>query len=447
MRSPVPATSSRANQPGEVSEFVFWGLPILLLLDYLGVSSEVPVLRVLRIPTLLAWGMFAVVVFSGGARAVVASRQGRLLLGLLGLAGASILYAVVKSYVPANVRSQADYFILFVISGALIDRRSRVAKLAVMGTGLLIILVLRNLDGLSSGLRVGSFRAGPFMGDGNDFAWGLIALLPLPLFLMLGKFGVLTRAFGLTGVTLAILGVVGTQSRGATLAVVIAGTFYWLALSKRRALGLAAISLAVLLAITVAPSTYFDRITSTDIETDTSAQGRLHAWNAAFRMALDYPLGVGVGSFNSAYGRFYITQDEVFQSRRWISAHSIYFKVLAESGFLGLLLLIGVLATNFRDNLRSFRQARAHPDTSHVEDRWPAVLNLGLVGYAIAGAFLGGIAYPHLYLLSGLTVSCRRLTLEQTDAAPVKVDRRPRMTNALVPRQTVPPVARRHARL
>ena len=59
-------------------------------------------LRVLRIATLLAWGMFAVVAFSGGARAVVASRQGRLLLGLLGLAAASILYAVVKSYISGQ---------------------------------------------------------------------------------------------------------------------------------------------------------------------------------------------------------------------------------------------------------------------------------------------------------------------------------------------------------
>ena len=47
--------------------------------------------------------------------------------------------------------------------------------------------------------------------------------MPLPLFLMLGKHDVIVRLFGLTGLAAIVFGVVGTQSRGATLAIVCRG--------------------------------------------------------------------------------------------------------------------------------------------------------------------------------------------------------------------------------
>ena len=446
-----PGAAARADAPA-FPEIVFWGLPALLLIDYLGLAYQWPVLRVTRVATLLAWGMFAAVVASGGFRIGGASRQGRLLLGLLGLAAASVLYAVVRSYVPTNVRFQADYFALFIVTASLVDRRARVKKLALAGTLIVIVLVARNLDGLTSGLRVGSFRAGSFMGDGNDFAWGLITLMPLPLFLALGRNGVFVRLFGWVGMAMALFGVVGTQSRGATLAIVAAALYYWFLQSKRRILGVVVLAVAVVAATNFAPEGYVDRVTTTDVENDTSAQGRLRAWRAAIQMAMDYPLGVGAGNFNSAYGRFYMPEDDgSYASRRWISAHSIYFKVLGESGLPGLVLLIAVLATNFRDLRRTRQFIRDHPNRTEIEDRWPAALSFGLVGYAVAGAFLGGIAYPHLYLLSGLVVACRRLTLDrgvEPTPAVTQPDRRMPIHPMLAPPQRhLYPRTRPHARV
>lgn len=413
-RTPTRNPAARTEGSIDLPEILAWGIPFLLVLDYLGLPSEFAALRVTRIATLAAYGMFLVVMLNGGLRVAVPSRQGRLLLGLLGMAAASLLYGVVKSYVPPVLRSQLDYFVLFVLSATVMINRQRVMRLAVVGTIIVLILTVRNADLLTSGIRVGTFRAGTFMGDGNDFAWGIIALMPLPLFLMLGKNNVIVRLFGLLGVCSAAFAVVGTQSRGATLAVASAGLYYWLVLSRRRIAGLVTIAALTALAMTFAPQSYFSRIAETDVETDSSAQGRLRAWGAAYQMALDYPLGVGVGSFNSAYGRYYMPEeDDVFSSRRWISAHSIYFKVLGESGFLGFILLIAVLVTNFRDNGRCLRFAREHPESSAIEDRWPALLNFGLIGYGVAGAFLGGLAYPHLYFLSGLTVACRQMTVDR----------------------------------
>jgi hypothetical protein len=76
-------------------------------------------------------------------------------------------------------------------------------------------------------------------------------------------------------------------------------------------------------------------------------------------MAFDYPLGVGAGNFNSAYGRFYRgnIDPKAWGAARWISVHSIYFAVLAEYGFLGLFLWLFILWSIFRDILRLERLA------------------------------------------------------------------------------------------
>lgn len=405
--TPSPAVTAKAGAPPSV---VFWALVLLLFTDYLGLAADIPLLRLLRVPTLVAFGAFAVALAHQGWQRA-RSRQATLLLTLFLLSATSILYAVVRSYVPAQLRGQVDYLVLFVVATSALHSRKRVTTFAWCVSAVIVILVVRNVEILTSGVRAGTFRAGTFMGDGNDFAWGLITLLPFPMFLLVGKHGMVHRVVGLVGMVTGLLGIVGTQSRGATLAIASAIAIYWLMFSRRRLVGMLVVAALAVGVVTMAPASYLQRLTNTDVESDTSAQGRLRAWRAAVSMAIDYPLGVGAGSFNSAYGRFYMPlSDGSYGAQRWISAHSIYFKVLGEAGLPGLVLLLGIIATNFRENARSYRAASAHPDLVEIEERWPATLNFGLAGYAIAGMFLGGIAYPHLYLVSALAVSARNMT-------------------------------------
>lgn len=425
----------------------FAGLLAVLVLEYIGFTQEFSVLKALRLSTVAAYGTFLVVLLNGGFVPAASSRQGKLLLALFGLAIMSLAYAVVRSYVPAVLRSHIDYLVLFITTAAVVDRPGRLRALAVVATLVLLVLVVRNVDQLTSGVRVGAFRANVFMGDGNDFAWGLIALTPFPLYLLLGGSGSLLRLLGLAGMATALFAVVGTQSRGATLGIAAAGLYYLVVLSRRRLATILVIGVLVAFSAAVAPESYFGRITDTDVSSDSSAQGRIRAWRAATNMALDYPLGVGAGSFNSAYGRFYIEDpDEAFSSRRWISAHSIYFKTLGESGFPGLALLLALLLSIFRENQRSRRFALDHPDQSAVDHRWPAALNFGFTGYVVAGAFLGGLTYPHIYFLAGLTVATRTMTsaravepaatpAEVPSVAPALFGRRPALPAVLVPQR------------
>jgi O-antigen ligase len=72
-------------------------------------------------------------------------------------------------------------------------------------------------------------------------------------------------------------------------------------------------------------------------------------------------------------------------------AHSIYFQVLGEHGFVGLFLfvLLGVFA--WRTGAKVIRATKHDPKTKWAADLI-AMTQVSLIGYATAGAFLG-LAY------------------------------------------------------
>jgi O-antigen ligase len=200
------------------------------------------------------------------------------------------------------------------------------------------------------------------------------------------------------------------MSRGGTLALVASFVYYWAFIMKRKSAGVGLLATGLGVVLLLAPPAYFDRLgTIQNYEADNSAMSRLQVWRAGMKMAVDYPLGVGGGNFSSAYGRYYIPDAEqnvmTYKKRKWMSAHSVYFKLLGEYGIIGVLWLLTLLVTNVRDNAASRERLtlQSLPDAPAAE--WPLFINMSLVGYAVSGVFLGGLTYPYLYLLSGLTAS------------------------------------------
>lgn len=394
-----------------LSGLLFAAFVFVVLVEYLGLTADIPPLQASHAPTLLAWGMFAVIVLSLGPRVLVADARTLALLAFVIFSGASVTWAIVRTYVMTDLRSHADYFALFVAAAYLLDRPARIRRFSVVMTCVVLMLVARNLGSFFAEQRAGAFRAGYFVADGNDFGWTLVTLLLFPAYLVLSRQPMGLRLLGLAGCGAAVLGITGTASRGAALALGAAGIYYWLVLSRNRALTATVLGVALVVVMSLVPSAYLARLqTIGQYQDDSSAQGRLRAWRAATHMALDYPAGVGAGNFNSAYGRFYMPADASgWGAGRWISPHSVYFRTLGEYGFPGVALLLFLIGRTLRDNQALLRERRARPVPGGLDERWPAMLNLGLIGYAVGGLFLGGLTYPHLYLLAGLTTGCRRM--------------------------------------
>jgi probable O-glycosylation ligase (exosortase A-associated) len=232
---------------------------------------------------------------------------------------------------------------------------------------------------------------GTFISGNTSIALALVMILPLMRYLQLTssnrwlRYG-LGIAMGLTS-----LAVISSYSRGAFLAVLAMGLFLLLK-SRRRVVLILALLLMIPMVYSFMPDRWFERMqTIQTYEEDASALGRINAWWFAFNVAKERPIvGGGYRVFDKKLFYQYAPDPEDFHD-----AHSIYFEVLGEHGFvgLGLFLALGFLA--LRTAARVVRETKTQPNLNWARDL-VSMLQVSMIGYAVGGAFLG-LAYFDLY--------------------------------------------------
>ena len=389
------------------------GLILIVAIEYIGLGHYIPGAN--RIPLFLSLSIFAIAIATNFGERLLKHTQIKALLIFLTLTGISLFHALITFQAFRIFKTQIGYLILC-ISLYLVIKNSR-HVFFFLGSMIFFhcFIVIANIDRLNQGQRTGNFIAGYFLGDGNDFAWALVTFLPFALYFLSAKPKLLIRLPVLASIVIFVLGIVGTGSRGAFLAAV-ASILYLVINSRNKAFSFTCLGFLALVAVSLAPPAYIDRVESIRAyEEDSSALGRLVAWKAAFQMALDHPLGVGAGNFSSAYGRSYMPDNpdtRIYANRRWISPHSIYFLTLGEYGFFGLFILLLLLYGNYRDNrtqIRVFQPLGKEEILKNPMILLPKYLNMSLIAFAAGGAFLGGLNYPHIFILTALILRTKEI--------------------------------------
>jgi len=232
-------------------------------------------------------------------------------------------------------------------------------------------------------LTGGGFRVqgpnGTFIGGNNEIGLALIMIIPLMRFLQMQAKQWYLRHGMTAAMLLTFVAVLGTQSRGALLGVV-AMTVFMIMKSRKKFLFLLLIVAAAPVAFNFMPQSWHDRMgTIQTYEEDASAQGRLYAWRFAFNQALSRPL------FGGGY--------EVFAGQT--DAHSIYFEVLGEHGFIGLGLFLSLGLLTWLTGSWVAKQTRKNEELRWCYDL-ATMLQVSIIGYAVSGAFLG-LAYFDLF--------------------------------------------------
>src|SRR5688572_4983596 len=258
--SPTPSMWSPGAARTDGLGLIFACYLLLVAVEFGGFGNDLPVLKLIRFTTILVWILFLIVVYKGALTYFWSTRQGRILFAFFLMTTASVVYAEVQMSAFVLVRPTFESIGFAVVTMFLIDRRSRLDKLALLFSFLAAILVARNLMRLGTDTRISGFRAPYFMGDGNDFAWGLLVMLPLIAMLILGNRRYITRLIGLGGVAACILGIIGTQSRGGTIGLAAAFIYGWWFVSKRRAIGAMAVVVVLIGVVLIAPNGYFARM-------------------------------------------------------------------------------------------------------------------------------------------------------------------------------------------
>lgn len=228
---------------------------------------------------------------------------------------------------------------------------------------------------------------GSFIQGNNSLALALIMTIPLMWYLRLQASNGWIRHGLALGMVLMAIAAIGSQSRGALLAIVAMGFFLWLKSRQKMVTGVL-ILLAVGVLAANLPQSWYDRMSTIQTyEEDRSAQGRINAWHTSFNVATDRFIGGGYNLlWEPATFRQYAPDPLKIHD-----AHSIYFEVLGEHGFIGLgLFLLLWMFTWFKAS-SVIRFCRKDPEKKWAADL-AAMAQVSLVGYAVGGAFLG-LAY------------------------------------------------------
>jgi probable O-glycosylation ligase (exosortase A-associated) len=147
-------------------------------------------------------------------------------------------------------------------------------------------------------------------------------------------------------------------------------------------MGAAAVSL-----IAFMPSSWESRMSTIEsFQSDNSAMGRIEAWKMTINLANRQFFGGGFEIYRpDIYALF--APDSLQQQ----GAHSIYFSVLGEHGYLGLFLFLGIWALAFRLANQIRREAKQRKETQWLHNL-ASMCQVSLVGYLVGGAFLS-LAY------------------------------------------------------
>jgi len=228
--------------------------------------------------------------------------------------------------------------------------------------------------------------AGGFIEGNNELAVALIIAIPLLNYLR----AVATRPWirlGLLGLMVfSAIAALGTQSRGALLAISAMGLVLWLRSDKKIVSGIAVALLATAL-VAFMPASWDQRMnTINNYEEDGSAMGRINAWRFTFNIANEKLFGGGFEIYTpELFAQFAPNPTDLHV------AHSIYFSVLGEHGYIGLFLFLLIWWFAFRTAGQIRKEAK-----DRIETQWlfhlAGMCQVSLVGYAVGGAFLS-LAY------------------------------------------------------
>jgi putative inorganic carbon (hco3(-)) transporter len=258
--------------------------------------------------------------------------------------------------------------------------------------------------------------------DNNDFALAIIITIPILNYLRTTSANPVVKLATLVVMLLAVVAVIGTGSRGGFIGLGLLAIGF--VTFTRPRLGAFLIPVGVMLGVWMyAPQSWFDRIKTIEAyETDESANNRFAAWRTSFAVALDRPLiGGGFSAIETDKVDFRYNKtdwraaESVQEKSRSRAAHSIYFQVLGDHGFIGLGLWLGIIFAAFYNLMRVIALARGHADLEWARNLARALV-VSFVAYLGTGALLSMAYYDVLLCLVAITAPLRELVARTVGA-------------------------------
>jgi probable O-glycosylation ligase (exosortase A-associated) len=351
-------------------------------------------------------------VFARDRKPVLWTRETILMVLLFGYFSFTTLFAWAPSHAWPELEKVGKIFLMTILMTTLIYGERRITAM------LYTIAISIGFYGLKGALFViNTGGAGQVKGpegsfiDGNTFI-GLALNMVMPLILVLAREEKRRwlRILLYTMFACSIVSVIFTTSRGAYLGL---GAIIPLMFLRARSKWLALVVLVpALIGAQFLPDRIFHRAELIEnYQHESSANQRLQSWTVAWGVALDYPLTGGGFEFEYtndvdrwlAYGN----QKYDWAIKTSTAAHSIYFQILGQHGFIAFGMFVTLLLGSLIRLQKISKAAIARPGTAWITP-YARALQIALVGYMVSGAFLSSAYFDLAWLFYALTAIFHR---------------------------------------
>jgi putative inorganic carbon (HCO3(-)) transporter len=263
------------------------------------------------------------------------------------------------------------------------------------------------LTGGGYGVNLGLQQGNAGLAEGGLLSTACLMAVPLAIYLsahsqLIPKIKGLTLAYwGVAG--LAIITALGTYERSALLGLAILGVYMWVRSRHKLGFGIVlAIGACIMMYVGVGAMT--SRAAIGDYKTDGSAQVRLLVWQWTLEFTATHPFGGGFATYLINHLELPGNSDISAHTEFGRAFHSIYFEVLGEHGYPGIVMFLLLAGSTFFMLRRIAKRARPYPELQWVVGLADA-LQSGLAVFMTCGAFVGVAFQPMFWYFISMSIS------------------------------------------
>jgi putative inorganic carbon (hco3(-)) transporter len=268
--------------------------------------------------------------------------------------------------------------------------------------------------------------AGGLFGNPNDMALNMVAFLPLAMILALSKGRPLLRGVLAIGVPALIAAIIFSKSRGGTLGLVAMVAVLLYQIRRVKPSIAVAVVAVTLVTIPLLPESFTHRMSSIfnpEEDPTGSREARKRLLREAYHAYLEHPVfGLGAGQFHN--------YNPTNRQETWREAHNAWLQVASELGTGGLIVFAIIVGSGFAAGLqavkalrragaryrRKSREGAAFAVRREPLQMYAAAVLASLTGWVVAAMFASVAYYWTLYLVLGLAITLRDITLREVGA-------------------------------
>lgn len=264
---------------------------------------------------------------------------------------------------------------------------------------------------MSGGGHVLAGMGGHVMGDRNDLAVGIIVMIPLVVYLISVTHTKILKLGLMLVLAMAVVCILGSGSRGGFIGITVVATYFWFH-SKHKLIYVVVVPVIAMVGLEYMPESWHERMSTIEnADEDLSFLGRIMAWKQAILMSMDNITGGGfkAGQMNAIWFQYdpqhnlnwlFDTSEIYFDGAK--AAHSIYFQVLGDHGFIGLFLFLMIIYLAFSQARKVSNMLKANPINQSLV-KLSSMIRVSLVAYVISGAAVSLAYFDLLFALFAIS--------------------------------------------